>query len=380
MKIIIAPDSFKGSLTAREIADNIEKGILSVYPQAEVIKLPMADGGEGTVDALVYATKGKKIYKEVTGPLGTPVKAYFGILGNENTAIIETAAASGLALVPSGKENPLKATTFGTGELIKAALDEGVDKIIIGLGGSATVDGGIGMAQALGISFKDSKGKEVGFGGAELANVQSIDLSNLDRRLKDVEFLIASDVSNPLYGPNGAAYIFGPQKGATEEMVKFLDDSLRNYARVIKNETGKKVGDLPGGGAAGGLGAALMVFLDAYMNSGIELILDIYNFNTFLDQAALVITGEGRIDKQTLMGKTPYGVAMRAKKYNVPVIAVAGSVEAEAVNELNEYFDGIFSIMLAPVTIEKAILNTENWLQIIVQQIMRTCIVHKKFV
>lgn len=371
MKILIAPDSFKGSLTAREAADNIEKGILKVYPGAEIYNLPLADGGEGTVDALIYATGGRKIYKEVTGPLGDPVKACFGILGNENIAVIETAAASGLVLVPAGKADPLKATSFGTGELIKAALDEGVDKIIIGLGGSATVDGGVGLVQALGIGFKDSSGKEAGFGGAALAGIKRIDSSNLDIRVRDVEFIIASDVSNPLYGPDGAAYVFGPQKGATPEMVKLLDAGLQNLARVIKKETGKEVARLSGAGAAGGIGAALLAFLDARMKSGIDLILEIYDFDNILREVDLVITGEGRLDRQTLMGKAPFGVAKRANKFNIPVIALAGSVESEAIDKLNQYFTAALSIVQEPGSIEEVMANSKIWLQLSTQQIMQ---------
>ena len=371
MKILIAPDSFKGSLTAREAAYNIEKGILKVYPGAEIYNLPLADGGEGTVDALIYATGGRKIYKEVTGPLGDPVKACFGILGNENIAVIETAAASGLVLVPAGKADPLKATSFGTGELIKAALDEGVDKIIIGLGGSATVDGGVGLVQALGIGFKDSSGKEAGFGGAALAGIKRIDSSNLDIRVRDVEFIIASDVSNPLYGPDGAAYVFGPQKGATPEMVKLLDAGLQNLARVIKKETGKEVARLSGAGAAGGIGAALLAFLDARMKSGIDLILEIYDFDNILREVDLVITGEGRLDRQTLMGKAPFGVAKRANKFNIPVIALAGSVESEAIDKLNQYFTAALSIVQEPGSIEEVMANSKTWLQLSTQQIMQ---------
>lgn len=351
MRILIAPDSFKGSLTAREVADNIEKGILKVYPAAEIYKLPLADGGEGTVDALIYARNGKKVFKEVTGPLAKPVKAFFGILEDEKTAVIEMAAASGLALLSAEEKNPLQATSFGTGELIKAALDEGVEKIIIGLGGSATVDGGVGLAQALGISFKDKRGQEVPFGGQALVDIETIDLGGLDKRLKDLEIVIASDVTNPLYGANGAAYVFGPQKGATEEMVSILDAGLRNLARVIEKETGKAVGHLAGAGAAGGVGAALMAFLQARMESGIDLILDLNNIDNILKKVDLVITGEGRIDRQTLMGKTPYGVARRARKFKVPVIGIAGSVESEVMSDLNQYFTAVFSIIKEAVSL-----------------------------
>lgn len=371
MRILIAPDSFKGSLTAREVADNIEKGILKVYPAAEIYKLPLADGGEGTVDALIYARNGKKVFKEVTGPLAKPVKAFFGILEDEKTAVIEMAAASGLALLSAEEKNPLQATSFGTGELIKAALDEGVEKIIIGLGGSATVDGGVGLAQALGISFKDKRGQEVPFGGQALVDIETIDLGGLDKRLKDLEIVIASDVTNPLYGANGAAYVFGPQKGATEEMVSILDAGLRNLARVIEKETGKAVGHLAGAGAAGGVGAAFMAFLQARMESGIDLILDLNNIDNILKKVDLVITGEGRIDRQTLMGKTPYGVARRARKFKVPVIGIAGSVESEVMSDLNQYFTAVFSIIKEAVSLEEAMANSQEWLQLTSQQVLQ---------
>ncbi len=376
MKILVAPDSFKGSLSAMEVANNIKEGILNVYKEAEVFTLPMADGGEGTVQSLVDATNGEFVYREVTGPLGDPVNAYFGILGTENTAVIEMAAASGLPLVPLGKTNPRKATSFGTGELIKSALDKGVEKIIIGLGGSATMDAGVGMAQALGISFQDMNNQEIGYGGEQLASIKKIDVSQLDKRIKNVEFIVASDVSNPLYGRQGAAYVYGPQKGASPEVVEFLDNCLRYFADIIKRELGQEIGQIEGGGAAGGMGVALSVFLNAKIQSGIDLVLDISRIDEYLKKVDLVITGEGKIDKQTLMGKTPIGVAKRAKNYNLPVIALAGSLEDDSHKVIDGGIDAIFSITQRPVSLEESMDNTANWLRLTSEQIMRECLIN----
>lgn len=371
MRILIAPDSFKGSLSALEVAANIEQGILKVIPEAEIFKVPMADGGEGTVQSLVDATGGRIIYKEVTGPLGDPVEAYFGILGDQKTAVIEMAAASGLTLVPPERLDPRNTTTYGTGELIKAALDEGVDNIIIGLGGSATNDAGIGMAQALGVHFLDSRGREVGFGGRELIRIEKIEMGGLDPRIKNVDVKVACDVTNPLYGPDGAAYIYGPQKGATPEVVEFLDNCLRYFAKIIKNELGQDIQNIPGGGAAGGLGTGLVVFLNAELKSGIQIVLEANKIDKYLQQVDLVITGEGKIDSQTIKGKTPVGVARKAKEYNLPVIAIAGSVDDDAVIVFEAGIDSVFSIIQKPTSLEDAINNAAKWIQTTSEHIMK---------
>lgn len=371
MRILIAPDSFKGSLSALEVAANIEQGILKVIPEAEIFKVPMADGGEGTVQSLVDATGGRIIYKEVTGPLGDPVEAYFGILGDQKTAVIEMAAASGLTLVPPERLDPRNTTTYGTGELIKAALDEGVDNIIIGLGGSATNDAGIGMAQALGVHFLDSRGREVGFGGRELIRIEKIEMGGLDPRIKNVDVKVACDVTNPLFGPDGAAYIYGPQKGATPEVVEFLDNCLRYFAKTVKNELGQDIQNISGGGAAGGLGAGLVVFLNAELKSGIQIVLEANKIDKYLQQVDLVITGEGKIDSQTIKGKTPVGVARKAKEYNLPVIAIAGSVDDDAVIVFEAGIDSVFSIIQKPISLEDAINNTAKWIQTTSEQIMK---------
>ena len=323
MKIVIAPDSFKGSLTAIEVSDAIEQGVKEIFPEAEIVKIPMADGGDGTVQCLVNATGGKILREKVTGPLGDEVLASYGILGDKKTAVIEMAEASGLTLVPENKRNPLITTTYGTGQLIKAALDQGCRKMIIGIGGSATNDGGAGMLQALGVKLLDREEKEVGFGGGELKKIFRIDTKYLDNRLSEAKVLIASDVSNPLCGSQGASRIYGPQKGATPEMIKKLDESLSYFAELIKRDLNKDVKDIPGAGAAGGLGASLMAFLNAELRPGIEIMIEIVKLEQAIKDADLVITGEGKIDSQTIYGKAPIGVAKIAKKYKVPVMAIA---------------------------------------------------------
>ena len=330
MKIVVAPDSFKGSLTAIEVSDAIEQGIREVFPEAEIVKIPMADGGDGTVQCLVNATGGRILREKVTGPLGGEVLASYGILGDKKTAVIEMAEASGLTLVPENQRNPLITTTYGTGQLIKAALDQGCRKMIIGIGGSATNDGGAGMVQALGVELLDKDGEEIDFGGGELKKIFRIDTKYLDNRLSETKVLIASDVSNPLCGPKGAARVYGPQKGATPEMIKKLDESLAYFAEIIKRDLNKDVKDIPGAGAAGGLGASLMAFLDAELRPGIEIIIEIVKLEQAIKDTDLVITGEGKIDSQTIYGKAPIGVAKIAKKYNIPVIAVAAIIGDDA--------------------------------------------------
>lgn len=352
-KIVIAPDSFKGSMSAKEVADAIERGIKSVLTNAEIIKIPMADGGEGTVETLVDATSGQIIKLNVLDPLGSETEAYFGILGDGSTAVIEMALASGLTMVPRDKRNPLFTTTFGTGQLIKAALDNGCRELIIGIGGSATNDGGVGMAQALGIKFLNNKGQEISFGGGNLLNIDRIDLKNMDKRVKDCKFKVACDVDNPLCGPKGASYVFGPQKGATPEMVKYLDENLSHLAEVIKRDMGIDVKNEPGAGAAGGLGAGLMAFCNAQLQRGIELVIEATKIEEKIKGADLVITGEGQMDYQTAHGKTPYGVAQVAKKRNVPVVALVGSIGAGVEVLYEKGIDSIFSIVEGPMSLEE---------------------------
>lgn len=343
MKIVIAPDSFKESMTALEAAQSIEKGMKAVFPDAEYQLLPMADGGEGTVQSLVDATGGTIRERSVTGPLGETVQAFFGILGNGKTAVIEMAAASGLHLVEPAKRNPLLTTSRGTGELIRAALDEGVSHIIVGIGGSATNDGGVGMMQALGGKFLDEKGEEIGPGGGALSAIKSIDLSLLDSRLDSVKLEVACDVTNPLTGPTGASAIFGPQKGATPEVVRTLDGNLAHLASITIG--GSEVASIAGTGAAGGLGFALLAFLKAELNRGIDIVLKAVNFSEKVKDASLVITGEGRIDGQTIYGKTPIGVAKSAKVYEIPVIGIAGSLTEDSTVVYEHGIDALFSIV-----------------------------------
>ncbi|MEV3327357.1 glycerate kinase [Paenibacillus larvae] len=344
-KIIIAPDSFKESLTALEAASAIEKGFRSVFPDAELVKIPMADGGEGTVQSLVDATKGEIVSLEVTGPLGKPVKAFYGMLGDGRTAVIEMAAASGIAHVPLSERNPLVTTTFGTGQQILAALDRGVSHIILGLGGSATNDGGAGMAATLGVRFLDKSGKEIGWGGGELGRLHQIDISGLDKRLSNVSVVAACDVDNLLTGPTGASAIFGPQKGATPDMVLLLDANLGHYAKNIQKTLGLDLESVPGAGAAGGLGAGELAFLKVELKRGIDIVVEASGLKDAMKGADLVITGEGRIDSQTIYGKTPIGVAKTAKAFGIPTLALAGCVSADYAVVLEHGLDAVFPII-----------------------------------
>jgi len=360
MKILIAPDSFKGSLTALQVAQAIDAGIKRVVPDAMTALKPMADGGEGTVQAMVDATGGTIIETEVKDPLGGHVAARWGLLSDKTTAVIEMAAASGLPLVPPGKRNPLVTTTYGTGELIRAALASDCRKSIIGIGGSATNDGGAGMAQALGVRFLDNKGSALPFGGAALANLERIDVANLDPGLVGFDVLIASDVNNPLCGPKGASAVYGPQKGATPEKVAQLDAALAHYAGVIKKDLGIDVRDVPGAGAAGGLGMGLMVFLKARMSPGIEVVVQATGLVEEMKDADLVLTAEGRIDFQSAMGKVLQGVAQKAKEFGIPVIALAGEVADDCQAVYQQGIDACFSIAPGPITLEQSLAEAEK--------------------
>lgn len=360
MKIVIAPQGFKGNLTALEVAQAIEKGIKRVVPDATTTIKPMADGGEGTVQALVDATGGEIMVTEVTDPLQGRVNAHWGILNDKVTAVIEMASASGLPLVPPEKRNPLVTTTYGTGELIRAALDHDCRKLIIGIGGSATNDGGAGMAQALGAKLLDAKGEELAFGGAALTRLEHIDVSNLDSRLADFEVTLASDVNNPLCGPRGASAIYGPQKGATPEMVKQLDTALAHYADVIKKDLDIDFRDVPGAGAAGGLGLGLMVFLKAKMIPGIDVVIKATNLVDALKDADLVFTAEGRIDRQSAMGKVPTGVALKAKEFGSPVIALAGEVADDYRVVFEQGIDAVLSIAPGPISLEQSMADARK--------------------
>lgn len=378
MKIVLAPDSFKESMTAKEACEAIEKGLRKVMDNLECIHVPMADGGEGTTQSLVDATGGKFYTVEVTGPLGERKEAIFGILGDEKTAILEMAEASGLEILPREKRDATITTTYGTGELIKAALDKGVETILIGIGGSATNDGGAGMVQALGGKLLDRVGNEIGFGGGELDKLEKIDIANLDKRLKDVKIIVACDVQNPLTGPTGASHVFGRQKGANEEQREQLDKNLKHYAEIIRRDLGKDVETIPGAGAAGGLGAGLMAFLSAELRKGIDIVIEYSKLEDKIQGADYVITGEGSIDGQTRFGKTPYGVAKVAKKYDIPVIAFAGNIGSD-VNLLYEYgFTAILPILPRVETLENAILNGKENIEYASESLGRIINIYKK--
>lgn len=356
-KYVVAPDSFKESMTAKEVCDAMEKGIKKADSTAEVIKVPMADGGEGTVDSLVDATNGKRVIVEVTGPLGNKISAYYGILGNGTTAVIEMAKASGLEIVEKKKRNPMITTTFGTGELIRDALDHNVKEIIIGLGGSSTNDGGSGMAQALGAKLLDQNNYQISFGGGNLDKLDKIDISNLDSRLQDVKIILASDVTNPLIGKDGASRVFGPQKGATPEMVEKLENNLQHYAKIIKRDLNKNVASVSGAGAAGGSGAGLMAFTTCKMRQGVDIAIEVTKLEEKVKSADYVFTGEGGTDFQTKFGKTPYGVAKLGKKYHKPVISLAGYL-GEGIDSLySEGFTAIFGIIPGACDLSTALKN-----------------------
>lgn len=362
MKIVIAPNAFKGSLSAWDASLALEEGIKKGMESAETVKMPIADGGDGTVDALVRDSGGEFVREEVSGPFGEPVRASYGIIEEGKTAVIEMALASGLALVPPGREDPMSASTYGTGELIRKALEKGCRKIVIGIGGSATNDGGAGMAEALGVKFFDGKGEKIARGGAALARLRKVDASGLDERVSGAEIIIASDVTNPLCGERGASMVYGPQKGASRDMVRELDEALLNYSRVIEKDIGLKVKDIPGAGAAGGLGAGLMAFLGAEMRSGIELVMDIIGFEKAIEGASLVVTGEGRIDAQTGYGKAPGAAAEFCLRKNIPVIGVCGMLD-DGIEELYEKgFTSFLPVTKAPCSLEYAMGNAYSLL------------------
>ena len=352
-KIVIASDSFKGSVTSIEVANSAEKAINTVFPDCEVIKIPVADGGEGTTEALVYAMEGRMVTCKVHDPLMNIIEAGYGILGDGRTAVIEMASASGLPLVPKENRNPLFTTTYGTGELIKDALEKGCRQFLIGIGGSATNDAGTGMLQALGFRFFDNEDDELGQGGEIMGRICSIDDSQALPLIKESTFTIACDVNNPFSGENGAAFIYARQKGADDEMIRILDKYMQKFAELINKNKGIDLNKIPGAGAAGGLGGGCIAFLPAQLKPGIEMVLDALHFEERIKGADLIITGEGKLDKQTGMGKAPSGVLLAAQKQNIPVIAIGGSVEET--EELNDKgFLSVLSIQPGVVTLAQA--------------------------
>ena len=373
MKVVVAIDSLKGSLSSMEAGLAIKEGVLAAQPDAEVIVKPLADGGEGTTDALIEGMNGERIDLTVTGPMHTPVDAYYGYLRETNTAVMEMASAAGITLVPDKEKNPLLATSYGVGEMIIDAIQRGCRNFIIGIGGSITNDGGIGMLKALGVRFLDEKGEDAGEGGQALAKIACIDLSGLNPLLKECHIQVACDVNNPLCGESGSTYVYGPQKGVTEDMKKTLDEAMAHFARVTSESLENDYMNTPGAGAAGGLGFAFLAYVGATLTPGIELILDAVGLEDELSGADVVVTGEGRLDFQTAMGKAPVGVAKLAKKYNARVVAFAGSVTKEATACNKEGIDAFFPILRGVCTLADAMdpVNARNNMVATVEQVFR---------
>lgn len=370
MKIVVATDSFKGSLTSNQVARIIESEFKEQFPDATVIKLSIADGGEGTVESVINSIGGKLVKKRVKGPLDNYIDAYYGLSKDNNVAYIEVASSSGLMLVEEHERSPLKTSTYGFGQLITDALNKGSRKIVLGLGGSATNDGGTGMAEALGVKFYDAKGQLIkNLRGEILGDISSIDISNIDPRIAGTEFIVASDVKNALLGKEGATFIYGPQKGATPDMIKQLEANMNNYSVVVSRDFNIDLANKKGAGAAGGLGYGTMVFLNAEMKSGIELLLDIIDFDQHIENANFVITGEGKIDAQSIYGKAPFGVLRRCKRNNIDVFAIAG--QAENTGHLLELgFKKVYSVVPSVATLEESLNNPEENLRKLVRRIV----------
>ncbi len=358
MRILLAPQSFKGSLDAADVARAMARGVRQVFPDADLDLLPIADGGEGTVQALVQASGGHTVTTRVMGPMEEAVNATWGLLGSGDTAVVEMAAASGLPLIPRSVRNPLRATTYGTGELIRHALDHGIDRLIVGLGGSATNDGGAGMAQALGARLLDKEGNQIPLGGAGLERLDRIDVSDLDPRVRDVAVEAAVDVNNPLCGPEGASHVYGPQKGADAATVRQLDAALDHYAAVIRRDLGRDVRDIPGAGAAGGMGAGLLAFLHARIEPGVNILFRALHVDERIQRASLVLTGEGRMDSQDIYGKAPMAIVARANRHGVPVIAVVGSTSRDYRVVFDHGLDAVIGVVNRPMSQDRAIHET----------------------
>ena len=379
MKIVIAIDSYKGCCSSQQVSDAVEKGFRNIFQDVEARKIAVADGGEGTVDILVEGLKGRYQTALVVDPLGRDIQAEYGILPG-GIAVIEMAAASGLPLLKSEEYNPMVATTYGTGQLVLDALNQGCQKIYVGLGGSATNDGGVGLAQALGVQFYDDRGMPIGFGGGALARIQEINISGLDPRIRDTEIVMLSDVTCPLCGPTGASVVFGPQKGATTEMIEILDENLRHLGDKIKEALGKEVTNIPGAGAGGGLGASVMAFCNAVICPGVDEILRLLKVEERIRDVDLVITGEGRIDSQTVFGKVPIGIAKIAKKYGIPVIAIVGSV-GDGAEEVYKYgIDVVVDIVDRPMVLEEALASGEWLVEQCAKTLARTLALGKQLI
>jgi glycerate kinase len=378
MKIIVAPDSFKGSLSAETASAAIARGIHAALPEAEVIQIPIADGGEGTLDCLLRATAGERMVVQVTGPLGQIIDAEYGILNEGRIAVIEMAKASGLTLVPIEKRNPMLTTSYGMGELIKAALDAGCRDFILAVGGSASNDGGAGMLKALGMRFVDTHGDDIIAFGGNLGRIAQIDDRHWDTRIRHARFMLASDVQNPWLGDNGATYVFGPQKGATDEQLITLEQNMTHWVDCVEQKTGLLLRDRAGAGAAGGIGGAFLAFFPIEIQRGIDMVIGHTRFREFLADADLVITGEGRIDHQTLSGKTALGIAQEAKRAGVPAVALAGSLGKGIEALYSHGLSAMLSIVNRPMSLQEAMLNAESLLEQAAEQLMRTMIIFHK--
>jgi len=371
MKIVVAPDSYKGSLSAIEACRAMEEGIRRALPDADVVRVPMADGGEGTAQSLVDAMGGHFRQADVAGPLGEPVRARYGVLADGTTAVIEMAEASGLTLVPEAERDPMRTTTFGTGQLIADALDRGCRRFILCLGGSATNDGGAGMAQALGVKLLDEDGKELPPGGGHLDRLHRLNAGGIDPRIRESVFSVACDVDNPLCGPRGASRVFGPQKGATPEMVEALDRCLAHWGRMLEREFGVPVLEAPGAGAAGGMGAAILAILGGKLQRGVELVVEASRLSEKVRGASLVLTGEGRSDFQTEMGKTPYGVAVTARAAGVPVVLISGSIGPGIEALYKHGVTSVFSMASGPMTLQEAMSGADRLLADSAERVVR---------
>ena len=363
MRVLIAPDSFKDCLTAPQVIHAISRGLLKVQPETQIIGKPVSDGGEGLLQTLIDNLEGRYVESVVNDPLMRPLSAKLGILDQQATAVIEMAQASGIELLSQSERNPMLTTSYGTGQLISKALDEGFRKLIIGIGGSATNDGGVGMAQALGVKLLDASAQPIAAGGAGLAQLQTIDIETLDPRISDCQIQVACDVKNPLTGDSGASAVYGPQKGATEQMVETLDQNLTHLASLILEFLDKDISDIPGAGAAGGLGAGLVAFLDAELVPGFDIVASMLDLENEVANADLVITAEGKIDQQTKFGKAPYGVAMIAKKHRKPVYAFAGQIGGAKEELIQLGFTDVISISDSTITVEESIRRAPELLE-----------------
>ncbi len=378
MRVVIAPDKFKGSLTALEAAAAMARGVAAARPGATIDQVPMADGGEGTTLALVAATRGQFLESWVTGPLGEPIRARFGLLGDSSTAVIEMAAASGLVLVPPERRDPLNATTRGTGELLLAAIAAGARRVVVGIGGSATNDGGAGLGQALGYRLLDGEGRDLNAGGGDLCRLARIDPSGRLSALDGVEIAVACDVTNPLCGPDGASAVYGPQKGASPQMVETLDRNLAHYAAIVARDLGVAIKDLPGSGAAGGLGGGLVAFAGGKLGRGVDLVIDAVGLAERLKDADLCLTGEGAIDAQSAFGKTAVGVARLARSLDCPALALAGRIDAGALAVLAEGMSAYFSICPGPMPQDEAIAHAGSLVERATEQVVRAFLAGRK--